>query len=215
MKGTTRRLRGGSISPHICALIDRTSGGRAQRRPEEKRARLLAAARTAFGATGYGASVHEICQAAGVGIGTFYHQFPDKSDLMRFFMDEEHQYRVRAFDTLATDSGDAFSAELVRILAGSDPALLRAMIEACGIDDRLREFGRSVRKETRERLAAALARAREARNIRRPALDSSTAAWATLEMGDRSTDPTGTLAFEKAVAVLVFAETDGAGHTRA
>ena len=150
-----------------------------------------------------------------MGIGTFYHQFPDKSDLMRFLMDEEHQYRVHAFDTLAADSADAFSAELVRILAGSDPALLRAMIEACGIDTRLREFGRSVREETRERLAAALARARETRNIRRPALDSSTAAWATLEMGDRSTDPAATEAFEKAVAVLVFAETDSAGHAQA
>jgi len=63
---------------------DRPTTGRARRRPEEKRARLLAAARTIFGETGYGASVHEICQAAGVGIGTFYLQFPDKSDLMRF-----------------------------------------------------------------------------------------------------------------------------------
>jgi len=167
----------------------------------------VAAARTAFGETGYGASVHEICQAAGVGIGTFYHQFPDKSDLMRFLMDEEHQYRVRAFDALPADS---LAAELTRVLAGSDPALLRAMIEACGVDDRLREFGRDLRKETRERLAAALARARQARDIRRPALDASTAAWAALVMGDAGVDPAGAAALEKAIAVLAFAEGDGA-----
>ena len=192
----------------MSGLTDPTSAGRAQRRPEEKRARLLAAARTAFAETGYGASVHEICHEAGVGIGTFYHQFPDKSDLMRFLMDEEHQYRVRSFDTLTASSAEAFSSELARVLAGSDPALLRAMIEACGIDERLREFGLEVRKETRDRLATAVARAREARNIRRPALDASTAAWATLGMSDRSIDSTITEVFEKAVAVLVFAEAD-------
>jgi AcrR family transcriptional regulator len=194
------------------ALTDRTTGGRAQRRPEEKRARLLAAARAAFAKSGYGASVHEICQAAGVGIGTFYHQFPDKSDLMRFLMDEEHQYRVRAFDALAADD---LAAELTRVLAGSDPALLRAMIEACGIDERLRDFGRDLRKETGERLAAALARARQAREIRRPALDATTAAWAALVIGDAGIDPTGTAGFEKAIAVLAFAEGNGTIRTRA
>ena len=196
------------------ALIDRTAG-HGQRRPEEKRARLLAAARTAFGETGYGASVHEICQAAGVGIGTFYHQFPDKSDLMRFLMDEEHQYRVRAFDALARNGADDLPAEVTHVLAGSEPKLLRAMIEACGVDERLRDFARDIRKETRERLAAALSRAREARAIRRPALDASTAAWATLVMGDAAIDPAGTEAFEKAVAVLAFAEADQVGRARA
>jgi AcrR family transcriptional regulator len=150
-----------------------------------------------------------------VGIGTFYHQFPDKSDLMRFLMDEEHQYRVRGFDSLPATSAKEFSAELARVLAGSDPALLRAMIEACGNDERLRDFGREVRKETRERLARAVARAREARNIRRPALDAGTAAWATLVMGDTSVDPTGRAEMEQAVSVLVFAEADATGRARA
>ena len=190
-------------------LTDQTTG-RPQRRPEEKRARLLAAARAAFAENGYGASVHEICQAAGVGIGTFYHQFPDKSDLMRFLMDEEHQYRVRAFEALAVRGSEELPAEISRILAGSDPGLLRAMVEACGLDERLRDFGREVRKETQERLSATLARAREARGVRNPALDASTAAWATLLMGDATIDPAGTAMFEKAVAVLAFAEADGA-----
>ncbi len=147
-----------------------------------------------------------------MGIGTFYHQFPDKSDLMRFLMDEEHQYRVRAFDALAADD---LAAELSRVLAGSDPPLLRAMIEACGIDERLRDFGRDLRKETGERLAAALARARQAREIRRPALDASTAAWAALVIGDAGIDPTGAAGFEKAITVLAFAEGNGAIRARA
>jgi hypothetical protein len=88
------------------------------------------------------------------------------------------------------------------------------MIDACGTDNRLREFGRGVRKDTAERLAAALARAREAREIPRPALDASTAAWATLVMSDAKVDPTGADAFQKAVAVLAFAEADGEGRAR-
>jgi AcrR family transcriptional regulator len=204
MKGTTRGLRDVAGAHTFNGLTDQTTG-RGQRRPEEKRARLLAAARVAFGEAGYGASVHEICRAAGVGIGTFYHQFPDKSDLMRFLMDEEHQFRVRSFDALAADD---LAAEVTRVLAGSDQALLRAMLEACGMDERLRDFGRGLRKETHERLTAALARARKARDIQRPALDASTAAWATLLMGDAATDRAGTDDVRKVIDVLAFGAGD-------
>jgi hypothetical protein len=75
--------------------------------------------------------------------------------------------------------------------------LLRAKIEACGTDNQLLEFGRGVRKDTAERLTTALPRAREAREIRRPALDASTAAWATLVMSDAKVDPTGPTRFRK------------------
>jgi hypothetical protein len=133
---------------------------------------------------------------------------------MRFLMDEEHQNRVRAFDALAAQRDD-FASEVARVLAGSDPALLRAMIEACGIDERLRDFGRGLRKETLKRLAAALGRARQARAIMRPALDASTAAWAALVIGDAGVDPAGTAAFEEAISVLAFAEGNGSIRTQA
>jgi AcrR family transcriptional regulator len=200
----------------LCTLhyLNELTTGRAQRRPEEKRARLLAAARTAFGQTGYGASVHEICQVAGVGIGTFYHQFPDKSDLMRVLMDEEHQFRVRAFDALTAHDREDLAAEVARVIAGSDPALLRAMIEACGVDARLRDFAGQLRAKTRERLAAAFARAQQAHDIRHPALDASTAAWATLLMGDAAIDR-GADDVRKVIEVLVFAGHDNTGRIRA
>jgi AcrR family transcriptional regulator len=192
-------------------LSDRAAGP-PQRRPEEKRARLVAAARTAFGENGYGASVHEICQTAGVGIGTFYHQFPDKSDLMRLLMDEEHQYRVRAFDALGAEPDDDFASKVAAVLAGSEPGLLVAMAEACGIDERLRDFARELRDRTRERLALALARARDARQILRPSLDASTAAWAALLMGDVAIENPGSPNVPKAIAVLAFASGErGAG----
>jgi AcrR family transcriptional regulator len=195
----------GRSREHILALTDRTTE-RAQRRPEEKRARLLAAARTIFGETGYGASVHDICRSAGVGIGTFYHQFPDKAELMRHLMQEEHNYRVAGFDGL--DTADDPAAEVARILGGSDPRLLRAMIEACGIDPRLRGAGVELRRETHERLAAAFERARAARGSRNPALDADTAAWATLALHDAVLGHGPETA--AIVNILGFAETDGA-----
>jgi AcrR family transcriptional regulator len=198
-------LCGMAAPRHIVSLTDRTTG-RAQRRPEEKRARLLAAARSIFAETGYGASVHDICRLAGVGIGTFYHQFPDKAELMRNLMDEEHQYRVNGFDAVA-DADDP-AGEMARILAGSDPALLQAMIEACGIDNRLREFGRELRKETHERLAAVFERTRAARGTSRPAIDARTAAWAALALGD-ALGRAATEETRKIIDVLAFAEADG------
>lgn len=197
----------------MSVLIDRKGGRRAQRRPEEKRARLLAAARVAFAKSGYGASVHEICQAAGVGIGTFYHQFPHKSALMRFLIDEEHEYRVGGFDALG--AVESVGAEIAGVLAGSDPALVRAMIEACGVDERLRDFARDLRKQTRERLAAALTRVRQARDIRQPALDADTAAFAILIMGDAAIDRAGTDEVRRVIEVLTFAGADNAGRAQA
>ena len=190
---------------HICRLNDRKTG-RAQRQPEEKRARLVEAARKTFGEKGYGASVHDICRAAGVGIGTFYHQFPDKAELMRHLMDEEHNYRTRSFDALPEAADPA--AEVARILAGSDRALLRAMLEACGVDPRLRDFARDLRRETQERLARAMERVRAAQGRLRPAVEASTAAWATIALGDAFL---GQAAPEvaKVFKVLAFAETDG------
>jgi AcrR family transcriptional regulator len=210
MKGTTRRLRV-RWPPHTFGSLTDSLNRRAQRRPEEKRARLLAAARTAFAKSGYGASVHEICQAAGVGIGTFYHQFPDKSDLMRLLMEEEHQYRVRAFDELAANPADDFASKVAGVLSGSEPGLLLAMVEACGVDERLRDFARDLRSHTRERLAVALERAREARGIRRPSLEVSIAAWATLLMGDVAVETPGSPNVPKAIDVLAFASDDSGG----
>jgi AcrR family transcriptional regulator len=49
-----------------------------QQRSEETRERLLEAARKQFSSRGYDASVDDICAAAGVSKGAFYHHFPSK-----------------------------------------------------------------------------------------------------------------------------------------
>jgi AcrR family transcriptional regulator len=59
-----------------------------QQRSEETRNCLLEAANTLFSKTGYEAtSVAEICQAAGVSKGAFYHHFPSKQAVFLALME--------------------------------------------------------------------------------------------------------------------------------
>jgi AcrR family transcriptional regulator len=64
------------------------------RRRAQTRERLLIAARSVFGARGvYGASVEDICEAAGFTRGAFYSNFASKEDL--FFALQEHDETSR------------------------------------------------------------------------------------------------------------------------
>ena len=130
-------------------------------------------------------------------------------------MDDEHQYRVSAFDALAAKPAGDLASEVSRVLAGSDPALLRAMVEGCETDGRLRDFGRDLRKETHERLVAALSRVRESRKTRRPALDARTASWAMLLLGDAAVDPAVSDDLRKVIDILAFAGDDTVEQARA
>jgi AcrR family transcriptional regulator len=63
-----------------------------RRRPQARgvvtRQRLLEAAERGFGAKGYEpTSMNEIAEAAGVGVGTLYHHFPDKRALLLALID--------------------------------------------------------------------------------------------------------------------------------
>jgi AcrR family transcriptional regulator len=59
-----------------------------QRRGERTRARILQAAEDCFARRGYdAASVAEICRAAGVSKGAFYHHFPSKQALFLELLD--------------------------------------------------------------------------------------------------------------------------------
>lgn len=178
---------------------------------DEGRARIVSAARQAFAETGYEAGVHQICRVAGVGIGTFYHQFLNKAEVMRVLFEEEHAYRLRAFDAIGAGQGDDTGKDVVRAISGSDPALMRAMVEACGTEPRLRNVGLEMRRESRARLATAFDRLRETRGIRRPALDSTTAAAGALALGDAALGRDGGQEAERIVNVLAFAESGGKG----
>ena len=82
--------------------------------PEEKRERLLAAARAEFARTSYGeASVNRIIRAAGIPRGSFYMYFTDKGELFRYLMERYGDMLVEAFGGLLDRAGgDLFAAAL-------------------------------------------------------------------------------------------------------
>jgi AcrR family transcriptional regulator len=73
------------------------------------RERLLAAADEAFAQAGTTASLEDIAQQAGVGIGTLYRHFPTRSHLVAALIDDRAQQVVRQAEELA-DADDPFEA---------------------------------------------------------------------------------------------------------
>ncbi len=53
-----------------------------RRDAERNRVRILAAARELFAARGLGVTLNDIAHHAGVGVGTVYRRFPDRSELI-------------------------------------------------------------------------------------------------------------------------------------
>ena len=82
--------------------------------PEEKRQRLLAAARMEFARVRYeDASVNRIIQTAGIPRGSFYMYFTDKEDLFRYLMESYgRMLEERLGQLLDQAEGDLFAAFL-------------------------------------------------------------------------------------------------------
>lgn len=82
--------------------------------PEEKRQRLLAAARAEFVRVPYGeASINRIIREAGIPRGSFYMYFTDKEDLFRYLMETYGELLIqRMGERLEWNRGDLFAASL-------------------------------------------------------------------------------------------------------
>lgn len=82
--------------------------------PEEKRERLLAAARAEFARVAYEeASVNRIIRAAGIPRGSFYMYFTDKEELFRYLMERYGDMLAETFGAmLDREEGDLFAAAL-------------------------------------------------------------------------------------------------------
>lgn len=81
------------------------------RLPEEKRQRLLDAARAEFTRVPlHNISINRIVQAAAIPRGSFYQYFTGKEDLYRYLMtDMRNQFSVILMDILGQSGGDMFS----------------------------------------------------------------------------------------------------------
>lgn len=134
----------------------------ASRRPRseralETRARLLAAGREAFAAKGLaGASLKaDILDPAGVSVGSFYHQFDDKTDLLLAILaDHGNAFRERVSDVHRPRPGrsieqlvrDAYEVMFADVEANAD--ILRIQLrERHSGSRRVREFLRAEREQ--------------------------------------------------------------------
>jgi AcrR family transcriptional regulator len=80
---------------------------RGERRRLETRARLVAAARTVFGRKGPdAATIAEITEEADVGLGTFYHHFESKEELLGSVAAETAEAMGRALDRATASVSD-------------------------------------------------------------------------------------------------------------
>lgn len=145
------------------------SGGSVSTRRQATRNRLLDATRDVVATKGYhGASVEEICEAAGFTRGAFYSNYADKDEIVLALLERE---QARIFATMHEESGlrtgSTLEATIEALLAAQEPDrelfLLQAEISLLAL--RTPEFARVAAKaehmffsRVRDTLAAGLDR---------------------------------------------------------
>ncbi len=113
---------------------------RHEQRSEETRGRLLKAAETLFARSGYdGTGVSEICEAAGVSKGAFYHHFATKQDVFLALLNgwlaglEREMAALRDQSASVPDALRAMTAIVSGVLRDADdrlPIYLEDLIQA-------------------------------------------------------------------------------------
>lgn len=160
------------------------------RRGQATRARLLAAARQAFAEVGWArARVEDVCNIAGVGHGTFYQYFPNRTALLVALV-SEHAARLNALAEGPWTSGEV-AADVRQVIDGfvavsEQDSDVRAAWAAAAVDEpQLAALFDEVRRQfvarVRANLAAAIADGRA-----RPELDLDVAAAALTAMVEHS-----------------------------
>jgi AcrR family transcriptional regulator len=151
--------------------------------PADKLLRLLAAARRVFAEDGFHkATIHKICDEAGVSVGSFYQQFEDKADLIQRVIDELGLPLVGRADPSDLVSRHRLETLLTDFFNDPvAPGCWRAWREASLDEPKLRAANVELRRRLEERLAKLIVEARTAAQI--PATtDARSAAWAMLAM---------------------------------
>lgn len=103
-----------------------------QQRSEETREKILTAAETLFARQGYeAAGVAEICQAAGISKGAFYHHFASKQAVFQELLTAWLSQLDRQFDQILSTTQDIPTA-LIAMAEGTGP-----VFEAAGTHIRI------------------------------------------------------------------------------
>jgi AcrR family transcriptional regulator len=147
-----------------------------QRNPRDKKARINRAALDTFREVGYArAVVGQICQRAGVGIGTFYDNFDSKRDLLA-----QNASADLALYFTAEELGDVSAIERVLrdFLRGDGGAIWRAWREAVAIEPTLTAKDLDITVEVQRRSLDAIAEARTRAGLPAAPRDLSEIHWA-------------------------------------
>jgi len=134
---------------------------------QRNRALILEAAEAVLATRGVDASIDEIAQRAGVGVGTVYRNFPNKDALLKALVLSRLEPVVEAAReaTTAEDPGEAFTAFLHRLAQEFDSfKALADTIAASGLD--LKAIKQEVTGELDELIGQLLARAQAAGSVR-------------------------------------------------
>jgi AcrR family transcriptional regulator len=86
------------------------------------RAKILAAAASAFGESGLECQVEDIARRAGVGVGTVYRHFPTKDVLVTALAEAHFERLADIVEAALTDDGDPWEAFTSAIWRSAEPA---------------------------------------------------------------------------------------------
>jgi AcrR family transcriptional regulator len=115
---------------------------------ERNRSRILAAASELFAERGLDASMPDLAERAGVGVGTVYRAFPDKDHLLGAVMAERYRWLADEIEaaTLADDPWTAFTSVVWKgaALHAKDRALHQCMPQAAGLPEVEEARGRTL-----------------------------------------------------------------------
>jgi AcrR family transcriptional regulator len=133
----------------LAASMSITTHDRPRRADAERnRARILAAASEVFAERGLDASMPELAERAGVGIGTVYRAFPDKDHLLGAVMAERFRWLADEVEraTLARDPWMAFTEVVWKgaALHAKDRAFHQCMPQAAGLPEVKQARGRAL-----------------------------------------------------------------------
>jgi AcrR family transcriptional regulator len=140
-----------------------TSGLRPLRADAQRnRAKILAAAKTAFAEYGQGTQMDDVARRAEVGVGTLYRHFPTKDDLLRALVTDRFESLTNDARQRAAEIEDPWAALVAIVRHGvevqsSDLALSQAMsthAEVC-VDARIKAGLDEVTTELLDRARAA------------------------------------------------------------
>jgi AcrR family transcriptional regulator len=133
---------------------------------ERNRQRILDAATAEFAERGLGVTMDAIAARAGVGVGTVYRRFPEKSDLLGALFDERLMDIVTLADA-ALEREDAWPALVEFIERGSEfQANNRALRQLLLGSPEGLEFAERARALVRPKVAELVRRARESGELR-------------------------------------------------